>query len=122
MTEFYDKPAAAPLGDPAADRPMTVRVHPDDDPRDPKARRAIRVAGVHPWPWVQVTGVAWEEDCEDGMWWTDDEVATWPVTHPIQYCTAFRHAAASAAREGRTAQPAERGDLDVSAFRGGDPE
>lgn len=54
--EFPDRPDGPELhGDPAADRPMTLRVHPDDDPRAADARRAVRTNRRHP-EWLQVTG------------------------------------------------------------------
>lgn len=89
-----------PHGDPATDPPMTVRVHPDDDPHDPAARRAVRISGrSEAWPWVNVTG----EDA--GYLIEHRDVADWPITHPIVYCTAFRHAI-RAGHGRRAAEPA----------------
>lgn len=76
-----------PLGDPALDPPMTCRVHPDDDPHDPAARRVIRISGrAGAWPWVNVTG----EDAGYGL--EHCHVAEWPMQHWLLVMAAFRHA------------------------------
>ncbi len=61
--------------------------------------------------WWLVVTCRWGSD--EGALMSSD-VATWPVQHPIVYCTAFRHAAH---RASVTAEPV--GDMDVDAFRTG---
>jgi hypothetical protein len=117
VTEFYDEREPERLGDPALDPPMTVRVHPDDDPFDPAARRVIKTDDPDPEPWQLVTGYAHGFAHPLDTWYADAHVVRWPVTHPIQYTTAHRHAAADDARQGRG--PGVRGDLGVDAFKGG---
>lgn len=93
MTEFRDKATAADLGDPATDSPLTYRVHPDDDPRDPQARRVMKVestrAGLRTWPWAQVTGPAIETPALNGNS-SNTMVATWPYTNHALASAAFR--------------------------------
>ena len=109
MSDFYGPAAPADLGDPATDPPMTCRVHPDDDPRSASARRVIRTDSDLPQDaWVMVTGVG------PFRWHYHENVADWPVQHPLVYCTAFRHAAH---RSTTTTEPV--GDMDVDAFRTG---
>lgn len=107
MSDFYGPAGPMDLGDPATDPPMTVRVCPEDDPRSPDARRAIRTDS-DAWPWLRVTGGM------PGMGYYAHELATWPVQHPLLYCTAFHHAAHRASLR---AEPV--GDMDVDAFRTG---
>ena len=107
VSDFYGPAAPADLGDPATDPPMTVRVHPDDDPRSPAARRAVRTDDG--W-WIVATAGG---QCMPRMR-APQTVADWPVQHPLVYCTAFRHAAHRATA---TAEPV--GDMDVDAFRTG---
>jgi hypothetical protein len=91
--EFPDKATAADLGDPATDPPLTYRVHPDDDPRDPNARRVMKVestrAGLRTWPWAQVTGPAIETPALNGNS-SNTMVATWPYTNHTLASAAFR--------------------------------
>lgn len=103
--DLYAPPAPPKLGDPSTDPPMVVRVHPDDDPHSPGARRVIRSSALRLAPWVMVTGAG------PGVapFLMHDEVRTWPVQHPLVYGTAFRHAAAADARE-RGAVPEPAGD------------
>jgi hypothetical protein len=110
VSDFYGPVGPVDLGDPATDPPMTVRVHPDDDPRSRSARRVIRVDDLGGVRWVQVTGPPPGTE----RWRTDRAVADWPVQHPLLYCTAFHHAAH---RASLTAEPV--GDMDVDAFRTG---
>lgn len=111
-SDFYVKATPPKLGDPALDPPMTVRVHPDDDPRSPDARRVIRTARPLPQDaWAMVTGVG------PFVWHRHHEVADWSVQHPVVYGTVFRHAAAADAREQTSGQLA--GDMGVDAFKGG---
>lgn len=123
MSDYYAEPEPEPLGDPALDPPMTVRHHPDDNPRDPKARRVIRSdQGVGRNPgnagWTIITGDRhWFSGLRAGLY--HHEVADWPVSHGFLYSVAFRHAEAAAARRGDHAQAADRGDMDLDAFRGG---
>jgi hypothetical protein len=84
--EFYAPREPEPLGDPTTDPPMTVRVHPDDDPYSPTARRVIRTDARQ---WVLVTGPGVGRH---------DGVATWPVQHPLVWATAYRHAEAAKVR------------------------
>jgi hypothetical protein len=105
VSDFYGPAAPVDLGDPRTDPPMTVRVHPDDDPRSPDARRVIRTD--NPW-YVRVTGLLGG----DGRY--PSAVATWPVQHWLVVATAFRHAAH---RASTMAEPV--GDMDVDAFRTG---
>lgn len=100
------------LGDPALDPPLSIRVHPDDDPRDPQARRVVRGgAGA----WVQVTG----ELATVAMlgWVTTDEVASWPRQHWLVAATVFGHAVHADPRAG---QPADQtaAELDGSDVAG----
>lgn len=110
--DFYGQANGAALGDPAQDPPMTVRVHPDDDPADQDARRVIRTADVSPTGlWILVTG-----DWGVGNGHYHADVADWPVQYPIRYCATYRHAAAEAQRRGQVRSD-ERGDMDVTAFK-----
>lgn len=77
MTEFRDKAWPAGLGDPATDEVLTLRVHPDDHPFDPEARRAIKSSDSWLAPWYGITGPAGVV-LED---YAHDEVATWPLTN-----------------------------------------
>jgi hypothetical protein len=111
VSDFYGPASPPVLGDPRLDPPMTCRVESWERRFDPTVRRAILTAPVvvdHPWPWVIVTGPAALE-----RWLSHDEVADWPVAHPITYCAAFRHSSTESA----PAQDAERGDMTVEAFR-----
>lgn len=90
MSEFYGERVAPELGDPRTDPPMVVRVHPDDDPRDPAARRAVATDVGHVWFWVTGRPTGRPETL------IAHQLADWPVTHPIVYCTAHRHAAHAA--------------------------
>jgi hypothetical protein len=84
VNEFRDKARPAELGDPATDRPLTYRVHPDDDPRDPNARRAVRLAQrPNGWPWVYVTGP------DAGYLIEHADVADWPYTNHALASAAF---------------------------------
>jgi hypothetical protein len=146
MTEFRDKARPAELGDPATDRPLTYRVHPDDDPRDPNARRIVKTDDIEP-AWVPVTGC----DVLGEVWLGCCDVADWPYTNhalasaafaPPDPCRTFTfdglagvaecscgvlgftlrdrtHAGHwHATHRNATARSAERGDLDVAAFKG----
>jgi hypothetical protein len=107
VSDFYGPAGPVDLGDPATDPPMVVRVHPDDDPRSPDARRVIRADTG----WWLVVTCRWGVD-EGAL--VSSDVADWPVQHPLLYCTAFHHAAH---RASVTAEPV--GDMDVDAFRTG---
>ncbi|MFC5996914.1 hypothetical protein ACFQE5_22140 [Pseudonocardia hispaniensis] len=80
------RPARDQCGDPTQDPPMVVRVHPDDDPRDPEARRVIRITDPGRWVWLQVTGTG------RFVTYQHRDVAGWPIQHPIVYAATFRHA------------------------------
>lgn len=145
----------AELGDPATDRPLTYRVHPDDDPRDPGARRVVR-DDDNAAPWYLVTGPRERVDDLLTYFLTNEDVADWPYTNHALAAAAFRAedehrtmayrsstgtvcclcGAMATARDrseagewwqahrrrqarNAVAQPAERGDLDVTAFKGG---
>lgn len=125
---------------------MTVRRHPDDDPLDPAARRAIKTDDDIRMPWRLVTG----RRRVSFVVYSDGQVADWPVTHSGQYGTAFRPVdrhrqfdydgglvvtCSCGARSTATTRSdaglwwqlhrrtvagrAERGDMDVDAFKGG---
>jgi hypothetical protein len=102
---------------PELDPAMIVRIHPDDRPTDPGARRVIRHAvagpagGLH--PWIAVTGI-WPEP-EIAL--LDEDVADWPIQHPIDYCAALRHTS-TAEERGRRGPERPDGDMDVEAFKG----
>ncbi|MGD9991121.1 hypothetical protein [Pseudonocardia sp.] len=83
--EFRDKARERDLGDPATDLPLTLRVHPDDDPMDPHARRVIRADsdGEDNYHWMQVTGPDALEH------WEDVGVADWPYTSHTQAGAAY---------------------------------
>lgn len=74
---------------PEFDPPSTVRVHPDDDPADPGARRVVRVkiGGPAGWMrWVAMTGI-WP----DGQVFANHvDVTGWPIQHPLGYTAALR--------------------------------
>lgn len=111
MSEYYVPPVPQKLGNPSLDPPMTVRVHPDDDPRSPSARRAIRTTANGP-SWHGVTGAPHAA-------YRSSDVATWPVQHPIVYGTVYRHAAAADAR-GSSSQVLDGGDAEGDRpFRAG---
>jgi hypothetical protein len=113
VSDFY-APASPPvLGDPRLDPPMTGRVESWDLRLDPTARRAILTAPAvvdHPWPWVIVTGPAALE-----RWLSHDEVADWPIAHPITYTTAFSHEQHRRKDNERRAEL--KGDEDERLFR-----
>lgn len=147
MNEFADKARPAELGDPATDRPLTLRVGPRDDPNDPGAMRVIKSDETDGEGWHRITGPL------VGEWMSDEEVAHWPYTShalaaaafaPPDPCRTFTfdgldgvaecscgvlgfnlrdrtHAGHWHATHRRAvpAFPAERGDLDVTAFKGG---
>jgi hypothetical protein len=113
VPEFYRPPALKPLGDPASDPPLTVRVQGGQDRAtrySPDALRVIRTADVGAAPWVEVAGP------EIGWRFTDTDVAGWPVVAAVVNETAF---ARPAAAPGPPAQSIERGDMGVEAFKGG---
>lgn len=106
----YAGPSVAQLGDPATDPPMTVRVHPDDDPMSPAARRVIRTDDPT-WAWVVVTGYV-----PDMAFLPHEDVATWPITPPVRYCAAYRHASlADERRRVGAAQPLDGADAEGAA-------
>jgi len=86
VNEFADKARPAELGDPATDRPLTLRVHPDDDPRDPNSRRVIKNDDTDGCAWCLVTG--------EGEGWDrymlDEQVMHWPYTNHALASAAFR--------------------------------
>lgn len=116
MSEFYGEKGSEPLGNPADDPVMVVRIHPADDPMSPSARRVIRAGyatGVVPArPWVPVSGASRVNG------YAHEDVKEWPVTYPIHYTTAFRHERAHESRRGNVNQTDDRGDMDVEAFKG----
>lgn len=65
------------LPDASYDPVGTVRVHPDDDPRDPHARRRIRTS-LRMCPWAWLTG-AKSEVQEVFQQWDHALVRSWPV-------------------------------------------
>lgn len=91
----YGSPRNPYLGDPALDPPFTVRRHPDDDPRDRHARRAIRLATSE--AWALVTGAPPVFLGYPVV--LPEEVASWPVEHFSRYAPVFRLASADTARE-----------------------
>lgn len=99
---------------PEDDPPMTVRVESRERRFDPTARRAIRSDDRDRVAWLLVTGTS-----RISRWITHDDVRDWHVSHPLEYTVAFRHASSARERtaEHRAGQLAERGDMDVTAFR-----
>ncbi len=116
VPEFYRPPAPKPLGDPASDPPMTVRVQGGHDRAvrySATARRAIRTTSTSE-PWVLVAG---PPGAAVGGWATHADVAGWPVVADVVNQAAFaRHGHVPS--EGAL-RVAERGDMDVDAFKGG---
>lgn len=109
--EFYGPAEAAQLGDPAADPPLTVRMQPPVTWGRRFSPITPRVVKVGPDQWCEVF---------DRFYWRgDEEVADWPVQHPLEYGLAMRKTLGPL-QPGRAsaAQPTERGDMDVEAFRG----
>lgn len=105
------------LGDPALDPPLTIRVHPDDDPRDPAARRVIKTdlpsSGAPDEPWLVVIGT----DLHRGMLLMGNEdVVTWPRQHWLVAATVFRHAEHAA----RPAAMLDGSDVAATPFRIGE--
>lgn len=146
--EFRDKAGARDLGDPATDLPLTLRVHPDDDPMDPQARRVVKTSDRDGCAWLPVT-----DSSPIALRWLDDaEVASWPYTSGTVAGAAFlppdqhrtfkfdgldgvaecscgvlgfnlrdrTHAGHwHATHRKATPLALERGDMDVDAFKGG---
>lgn len=104
--EFYAEPNPPELGDPTLDPPMTVRVQDWSQRLDPTARRVIRVARPHPWPWDQVTGATIRD-----LGLADHEVRDWPIAPPITYTAAFRHEITRQAQRAATPAPLAGDDL-----------
>ena len=75
-----------PVGEPSRDRVGTVRVHPDDNPNDPGARRRIRVDTVGDMPWRPITGYVTGARSE-----YDAEVAGWQVQDLIDLGRVLGH-------------------------------
>lgn len=72
------------LGNPATDRPLTLRVGPRDDPNDPGAMRVIKSDETDGEGWHRITGPL------VGEWMSDEEVAHWPYTSHALASAAFR--------------------------------
>lgn len=103
------------LGDPALDPPLTIRVHPDDDPRDSEARRVARAAPsslTDLAPWICLTGPRHEID----MSFSDSAVVTWPRQHWLVAAAVFRHAEHAA----RPAAMLDGSDVAATPFRMGE--
>lgn len=72
------------MTDPRLDPLLTIRIHPDDLPTDPGARRVIRHAlagpGVPPRPWLVISGIwPWPVIALHHR-----EVHDWPVQRDIE--------------------------------------
>ena len=121
--EFPDKPRPRDThGDPALDPPCTIRVQGGEDRRtrlfDPNALRAVRTTSVAE-PWLVVAGPdsgTWSP-YEVGDVLTHDDVRNWTVVPALFVTVPWSRSAGHVPDEGALA-PAERGDLDVEAFRG----
>ncbi|CAA9365335.1 MAG: hypothetical protein AVDCRST_MAG68-5149 [uncultured Gemmatimonadetes bacterium] len=111
MSEFRDKPKPAALGNPETDPAFTWRIAPGARPLDLHAPRALRTPTVGI-PWLVVSGDYAGDLAEH------DEVRDWPYTSDIAAGAAVIAAAGRGPREGLV-QPAERGDMDADAFKGG---
>lgn len=108
-SEFY---SARPSFEthPEDDPEMTVRVEDWARRYEPDVRRAMKLKG---YGWMVVSGPQeWV-----GVWREEQEIASWPVAHPLTYSTAFRHAETRRDLE-RAAAGQLEGDMGVEAFRG----
>lgn len=111
----YAGPTAPQLGNPAEDPPLTIRVHPDDDPKSPDARRVVKTDRPGGGLWLQLTGPT---GGAIGFGCHHETVAGWPVQHWLLAATTYGHAAAEERRRAQAEQAIERGDMDVVAFKG----
>lgn len=105
--EFYAAPELVQRP-PEQDPPLTIRVCTKDERHDPDADRAIKLRSGG---WVIVSG--W---CEGAVIY-DDDVRDWHITSELNVAVAYRWHTQHPPERQTIEQAAERGDMDVSAFR-----
>ena len=106
--EFYASPVEVQR-EPEDDPLLTIRVASRDLRHEQGAPRAIRVLDEP--PWLMIDGPAL------GMDLSHDDVRDWYVTCELHYAAAYRWSTEHPPRRRPVEQPAERGDLDVTAFK-----
>ena len=120
--EFYGPAEPEQLGDPAADLPFTIRIQPPatwERRYDPATPRAVKLGARTGAPglWARVCG---NPPAIVGDLVADETVADWPVQHFLEVGVAMvkTRGPLQPGRATSVTQPAERGDMDVEAFRG----
>jgi hypothetical protein len=114
--EFYGKRAEAQRP-PEQDPPLTMRVEGRDKRHDPDARRAVKVHSPVVGGWLLVASAVDEADDFVGDWLTNDDVRDWHITCELNVAVAYHWRTQHPPDRQPIEQPAERGDMDVSAFR-----
>lgn len=114
--EFYDSVIRVQR-QPELDPPLTIRVESRPERFEPGARRAIRLAGVDGRDapcWYLVDG----QPSEYGRNLTHDDVRDWHISCGFEIAVTYRHAQHNPPPRMPIEQAAERGDMDVSSFKG----
>lgn len=115
MTEIDPREFYAPRRDvqrpPEQDPPLTIRVESRELRDTPGARRAIHVRVDGPTCWLVIDGD------RIGTWLNHDDVRDWHISAELNVACAYRWHTAYPPERQEAPQSAERGDLDVDAFR-----
>jgi len=115
--EFYASPVEVQR-EPELDPPLSMRVESRAGRLHPEARRAILTTDRDDTPWFLVSGRPTDElDRAMDEWLSHDDVRDWYVTCELHYAAAYRWSTEHPPRRRPVEQPAERGDLDVTAFK-----